>query len=273
MTPPQTQQPHGAGHPDSADAPARPEAEDSDLAWPQEPAGTQAGARRSGPRAEGIENSIIYRWSCLVYQAAALVLAVVPLLAPAELALLFLDGASAWSLVLIALSTTLAFTTLPALVYAVTRPGWMDEPAALRRARALWRGWAGSVVQFGPLAFLAVALVMGLTMSADGVVGGWRLALISALAVVLLLLARAGTICALFSFGTQDLVVLSAVMSLRDPSGTLFLSALGAAGLYVLLTWPAMLMLAWVPLCLLTAPATRRAREILTDQFTAPAGS
>ena len=149
--------------------------------------------------------------------------------------------------------------------------GWTAEPAALRRAGALWRGWRGSVLQYAPLAFLAVALVMGLTMSAGGVIGGARLALLAVLALTMLLVARAGTICALFSFATQDLLVLSAVMSVRDASGTLFLTALGAIGLYVLLTWPAMLMLAWVPLCLLAAPATRGARRVLTEQFTAPA--
>ncbi len=182
-----------------------------------------------------------------------------------------LDGASAWSLLTMALTWTIALTALPAVVYAVTRPGWTYDPSARRRIAALWRGWGGSLRQFGPMAGLAVVLVLGLMGSASGITGGMRGLLLVFLAALGLGLGRVGAIAGLFDFRTADLLVLTVVMTVRDAAGTLLLAGIGATGLAIALNAPVALMLAWVPLCALVAPATRGQRRILIEQFTHPA--
>lgn len=221
----------------------------------------------------GLEATAMYRWSSLVYQAVALFIGALPLLLPAAVAALTLDLGAAWSLVLVAVTVALAVTTLPAIVYAVTRPGWTATPSARFRMGAFWRGWRGSVRQFGPLAVLAVAFVLGIVLSSSDAAGVVRVLVIGGLATVCLVTTRAGTICGLFSFRTPDLLVLTLVMTVRDAAGTLFLAAVGAIGLLVAVSWPVYLLLAWVPLCALCAPATRGARQILEKQFTIDDGS
>ncbi|MDU0347711.1 hypothetical protein [Actinomyces sp. MRS3W] len=220
------------------------------------------------PADDAFGNSFLMRASSVIYQAAALGVGALPLIVPAAVGLVVLDGASAWSLVTMALIWTFALTALPAVVYAVTWPGWTTDPSARRRMAALWRGWAGAIAQFGPIALGAVVLLLGLTGSAAGAGSGLRLAIVVFLAVLGLYVGRAGTIVALFSFKTSDLLVLTLVMMLRDASGTLFLAAIGAAGLLIAFHAPVFLMVAWVPLCALAAPATRGQRRILTEQFT-----
>ncbi|SDN31568.1 hypothetical protein [Actinomyces ruminicola] len=222
------------------------------------------------PAPDVYADSLLVRTSAIIYQAAALGVGSLPLVMPAAAGMFILDGTSAWSLLVLALTWALALTALPAVVYAVTRPGWTYDPSARRRVAALWRGWAGSIAQFGPIAALVVMLALGLAGSAAGISGGMRGALLSFLAVLGLAAGRAGTIVGLFSFKTADLLVLTAVMTIRDAAGTLFLAGIGAAGLLIALHAPATLMLAWVPLCALTAPATRGQRRILTEQFTRP---
>jgi len=225
---------------------------------------------RSAPAPDAYADSLLVRASSVIYQAVALAIGALPLVAPAAIGMLVLDGAAAWSLLATAFTWALALTALPAVVYAVTRPGWTDDPSARRRIAALWRGWRGAIGQFGPIAALAVMLAIGLAGSAGGVAGGLRLALLAFLAVVGLGVGRVGAIIALFNFKSSDLLVLTAVMSVRDAAGTLLLAGIGAAGLLLALHAPAALVLAWVPLCALAAPATRGQRRILTAQFTRP---
>ncbi|RAX24392.1 MULTISPECIES: hypothetical protein [unclassified Actinomyces] len=213
-------------------------------------------------------DSPLVRISSVVYQAAALGVGSLPLAIPAAVGMLTLDGSSVWSLLVLVLTWVLALTALPAVVYAVTRPGWTYDPSARRRIAALWRGWAGSIAQFGPLAALAVVLAVGLAGSAAGVGGGLRVPVLIVLASAGLGVGRAGTIIALFNFKMSDVLVLTAVMTVRDAAGTLLLAGIGAAGLLIALHVPALLMLAWVPLCALAAPATSGQRRILTEQFT-----
>ncbi|MDO4900819.1 hypothetical protein [Actinomyces sp.] len=223
------------------------------------------------PAPDAYADSLLVRVSSVVYQAAALAIGATPLIAPAAVGMLLLDGASAWSLLVLTLVWALALTALPAVVYAVTRPGWTFDPSARYRISALWRGWRGAVAQFGPIAVLAVALTVGLAGSTAGLGGGPRAAVLTLLAVVGLGVGRVGAIIALFSFRSADLFVLTAVMTIRDAVGTLFLAGIGAAGMLIALHAPAVLMLAWVPLCALVAPATRGQRRTLTEQFTRPA--
>lgn len=239
-----------------------------EMAWSD--ADVQMDTRGSGRRAAGVETTVLYRACSLIYQGMGLVVATLPLLLPALIPVIALDGSGAWSLVIVAVTTTLALTSLPALMYAVTRPGWTDEPAAFRRMCALWRGWATSVRQFGPLAFLVVACVLGMSLRTENVSGGLWYASVTLVVILGLLIGRLATICALFSFTTRDLILLSIVMSVRDWAGTLFLAALGAVGLGAVLMSPALLTLLWIPLCVLAVPATRRGRQILLEQFTYP---
>ncbi|PHP52814.1 hypothetical protein [Actinomyces ruminis] len=222
------------------------------------------------PAPDVYADSLLVRTSAIIYQAAALGVGSLPLVIPAAASMFILDGTSAWSLLVLASTWALALTALPAVVYAVTRPGWTYDPSARRRIAALWRGWTGSIAQFGPIAAFVVMLVLGLAGSAAGITGGMRGALLSFLAVLGLVVGRAGTIVGLFNFKTADLLVLTAVMTIRDAAGTLLLAGIGAAGLLIALHAPATLMLFWVPLCALTAPATRGQRRILTEQFTCP---